>query len=402
MVDNGHSLTWNDSEAMTQLLRPSDPAQLAELVAQAGRTRIPVWTQSGDSKWDWGCRQRLTSAPDPTRISLSALTGIISYEPGELILVVGAATPLSQIQQLLADEGQHLAFEPVLWRETATAGGAVATGLAGPRRFRAGGVRDFVLGLQFVDGRGRLVRSGGRVVKNVSGYDLWRGLTGSFGELGLLTEICFKLWPRPQTERTLRITTPTRVGARQLMLDLAQSQQEITGLAYTPDQHVLVRLEGSHRALDSQVDAVAGQVAAGQGGASQVEADLTGDESTHLWSNLREVKSLRGASGPLWRFVIPATHWVDLLNDLCAAGVERYQIDWGGGLVWALAPPDGDLNGHDLAHRQQGIAWRVASTPSDLNPAAMPPLSPGLERLNQRLRSACDPHEILNTGRSGL
>lgn len=380
------------------MLRPDDAQQLADLVQNAAGTGTPVWTTAGDSKWDLGSRVGHVQETPPEQVSLAALTGIVSYEPGELVLAVGAATPLTQIEALLAAEGQHLAFEPVHWRSTATAGGTVATALAGPRRFRSGGVRDFVLGLQFVDGQGRLVRSGGRVVKNVSGYDLWRGLTGSFGTLGLITEICFKLWPRPQAEQTLLIEAPGLSDARQRMLELAGRQEEITGLAFVPEQGVLARLEGNQVAVQRQVDAVARDVT--------VKSRLDDQASAAAWSGLREAEALRDDTGELWRFVIPAGHWVALLGDLFKAGVERYHVDWGGGLLWALVPSDAALahgfGGHALAQRHHGLAWRVATGTADDNAAGMPPLEDGLARLNRRLQGACDPHGILNPGRIGL
>ncbi len=376
----------------TQILRPQDASQLAGFVKEAAQKQTVLTTRAGNSKWDLGCRE--SKQPTEQVISLDALSGIVSYEPGELVLVVGAGTPLRQIEQLLSDEGQHLAFEPVHWRDTATVGGTVAVGLAGPRRFRAGGVRDFVLGLQFVDGQGRLVRTGGRVVKNVTGYDLWRGLTGSFGSLGLITEICFKLWPRPQTQRTLLLARQDLETARRVMLELAQRPEDLTGIAFAPHRGVSLRLEGSDRGLQPQIDAIARDV--------DVEEELPQIESANFWSQLREVEALRQSSGRVWRFVLPAGHWVALVHDLQAAQVDDYFVDWGGGLVWALAPPEQTLDGHRIAERHGAIAWRVATSLDDPNELGMPSLEPGLKRLNQRLRTACDPGGILNPGRSGL
>ena len=380
---------------MSQIAQPDDATQLASIVEAAARTQTPLLTTAGDSKWDWGRgladtvhNDRSLGHSTPTQLNLSALSGIVDYEPSELVLVVGAATPLAQIEPLLTEQGQHLAFEPVHWRSTATAGGTVAVGLAGPRRFRAGSVRDFVLGLQFVDGKGRLVRSGGRVVKNVSGFDLWRGLTGSFGSLGLITEVCFKLWPRPEAQCTLLFERPQLQAASRTMLQLAQRQEEISGLAYVPTQGVVARLEGSASALQAQTETIARDVA--------VDDRLPHDESCTLWRALREVESLREKSGALWRFVVPAARWVELVGDLQAQGIEDYHVDWGGGQVWARAGEDLPLKGHEIAAGVGGIAWRLATNRQDTNAEGMPPLDPGLRRLNMRLKDACDPQGILN------
>ncbi len=386
---------------MSQIAQPADATQLASIVEAAARTRTPIVTAAGDSKWDWGRGRADDIHSDsshgdsiPTQLSLAALSGIVDYQPSELVLVVGAATPLSQIEPLLSEQGQHLAFEPVHWRSTATAGGTVAVGLAGPRRFRAGSVRDFVLGLQFVDGKGRLVRSGGRVVKNVSGFDLWRGLTGSFGGLGLITEICFKLWPRPEAQCTLRFKRTQLQAASLTMLQLAQRQEEISALAYVPTQGVLARLEGSESALQGQIESIARDVA--------IDDRLSLEESHTLWRALREVESLREKSGTLWRFVVPAAGWVQLVGDLTARGIEDYHVDWGGGQVWALAGEGLPLKGHEIADRVGGIAWRLATNRQDTNAEGGPPLDPGLRRLNMRLKNACDPQGILNPGRGAF
>ena len=140
-----------------------------------------------------------------TPLDVSALTGVISYEPGELVLVVRPGTRLSEIETLLNDERQYFAFEPPGWGEAATIGGTVACNLSGPRRFKMGAVRDHLLGIEIIDGHGERIRAGGKVVKNVTGYDLSKVLAGSFGTLGVLTEVCLKVWPRPETQATLAV-----------------------------------------------------------------------------------------------------------------------------------------------------------------------------------------------------
>ena len=178
------------------------------------------------------------------------------------------------------------------------------------------------------------------------------------------------------------------------MLQLAQRQEEISALAYVPTQGVLARLEGSESALQGQIESIARDVA--------IDDRLSLEESHTLWRALREVESLREKSGTLWRFVVPAAGWVQLVGDLTARGIEDYHVDWGGGQVWALAGEGLPLKGHEIADRVGGIAWRLATNRQDTNAEGGPPLDPGLKRLNMRLKNACDPQGILNPGRGAF
>lgn len=361
-----------------------------EQVQQALDQRRPLRLFAGRSKDRLGC-----GGGSATPLDLSGLDQLVSYEPRELILVVQPGMKLQAVEALLAGENQHLPFEPPHWGEGATIGGALACNLSGPRRFKAGGLRDFVLGLEMIDGGGRRIRGGGKVVKNVTGYDLPRTLCGSFGTLGVLTELCFKVWPRPAAEQTLVVEGLSVAAAVERMTHLAGRPWEITGLAYA-DARLLVRVEGPAPAVAAQVQ-VLGHLVGG-------EQTLMEDAASRLcWRELRELEALQPGPGQVrWRFSQPPAEAARLQQALEPLGLSRYHLDWGGGLLWALLPAATPATAlHQLALAHQGLAWRFATGPEDTNEAAFTPLAPGLARVNQQLKSAFDPQGLFNPGRMG-
>ena len=361
-----------------------------EQVRQALDQHTPLRLFAGRSKDRLGCR-----AGTPLPLDLSGLDQLVSYEPRELILVVQPGMKLQAVEELLAGENQHLPFEPPHWGKAATLGGAVSCNLSGPRRFKAGSLRDFVLGLEMIDGCGQRIRGGGRVVKNVTGYDLPRTLCGSFGTLGPLTELCFKVWPRPAAQQTLVVHGLSVATAVERMTHLAGRPWELTGLAYAGSR-LLIRVEGPAPAVAAQVQLLRNLL----GGEQTLMEDAA---SRTCWRELRELETLQpGPSEVLWRFSQPPAEAARLQEALEPQGLARCAIDWGGGLLWAVLPaatPAASLHQQALAH--QGQAWRFATGPNDANEAAFTPLAPGLARVNQQLKSAFDPQGIFNPGRMG-
>lgn len=368
----------------------STPGAVQERVRQALDQRAPLQLFAGRTKDRLGRR-----AGPLLPLDLSGLDQLVSYEPRELILVVQPGMKLQAVEELLAGENQHLPFEPPHWGAGATIGGVTACNLSGPRRFKAGGLRDFILGMEMIDGCGQRIRGGGKVVKNVTGYDLPRTLCGAFGTLGPLTELCFKVWPRPAAEQTLVLHGLSPAAAVARMTSLAGRPWELTGLAYTPSR-LLVRVEGPAPAVEAQM---------------QLLRELLGGEQSLLedapsracWQELRELESFQSGPGEvLWRFSQPPAEAARLQQALEPQGLARYAIDWGGGLLWAVLPAAAPATSlHQLALAHQGLAWRFAAGPEDANEAAFTPLSPGLARLNQKLKAAFDPQGIFNPGRMG-
>lgn len=324
-------------------------------------------------------------------LNLSALTGIVSYEPDELVLVARPGTKLSEIEALCHSENQCFAFEPPAWGAAATIGGTVACNLSGPRRFKLGALRDHLLGVELIDGHGERIRTGGKVVKNVTGYDLAKVLAGSLGTLGVFTEVCLKVWPRPQTQATLFIYGPTPATALERMLDWAARPLQITGLVCDADR-LAARVEGPVPAVQKQL----ATLRAGESAESEVVEEA---ESQAFWRRWRELEWLAPAAGQQrWRFSGPPTEMVRLMEALKAEGLSRWGLDWAGGLLWALLPttaPAAHL--HCIAAHHQALGWRFAA--DERNEDAFTPLNAGAARMNLMLKRALDPQGIFNRGK---
>ena len=328
---------------------------------------------------------------DGIPLDLSALTGVVSYEPNELVLVARPGTKLSEIEALCRSENQYFAFEPPAWGAAATLGGTVACNLSGPRRFKMGALRDHLLGAELIDGRGERIRTGGKVVKNVTGYDLCKVLAGSFGTLGVLTEVCLKVWPRPETQATLFMygLTPTAALAR--ILDWAARPLQITGLVCDADR-LAARIEGPVPAVRAQLAALC----RGETAASEVVEEA---ESHAFWRHWRELEWLvPGAGQQRWRFAGPPTQMVSLMEALEPEGLSRWGLDWAGGLLWTLLPVAAQAaHLHRTASHHQALGWRFAA--DEHNEDAFTPLSAGATRMNQMLERSLDPQGIFNPGK---
>jgi glycolate oxidase FAD binding subunit len=224
-------------------ITPTTPAELVEAV----RSRPRVLAIGARTK------PRLSQVPDDVcLISTGALHGIVEYEPEEFTFTALAGTSLREINQALTEKGQYLPFDPMLVEAGATLGGTVAAGLSGPGRFRFGGVRDFILGVRFVDGQGRLLRMGGKVVKNCAGFDLPKFFVGSLGRYGVLAEVTFKVFPVPASRLTLRLTTSDAEAAAKVLTEAANSRWELDALDLLPDSKtVCLRLAGPAPALEA-------------------------------------------------------------------------------------------------------------------------------------------------------
>ena len=342
-------------------------AELAERVQKAAQQRTPLSVQGGGTKAFYG------RACAGEALALAEHQGVVYYEPSELVLTARAGTPLAQIEALLADHGQMLAFEPPHFGEAATLGGAIATGLSGPRRPYAGAARDFVLGVQLINGRGEVLRFGGQVMKNVAGYDLARTMTGALGTLGVILEVSVKVLPRPAHDLTLRMECKAR--------DAVASCNRWAGrplplsAACWDGQNLFVRLSGTEPGVRQAAKRIGGEPVA---------------EAAGFWADLREHRHpfFAGAAS-LWRLSLPpAASPLDLPG--------RWLIDWGGAQRWLRTEAEaGQVR--EAAGAAGGHATWLRGGPADR--AVFHPLSPGLQALQGRLKDALDPHRILNPGR---
>ncbi|MEZ5733954.1 MAG: FAD-binding protein [Paracoccaceae bacterium] len=338
-------------------------------------------------------------------LDVSGLAGIRLYEPGALTLVAGAGTPLAEVEAALAAEGQRLAFEPPDWRGLLgttgepTLGGMVAANASGPRRVQAGACRDALLGVRFVDGTGAVVKNGGRVMKNVTGYDLVKLMAGSWGTLGILTEVSLKVLPAPEAVATLVFRGRDHVSSADVFARALGSPYDVTGAARLPENageaaETYVRVEG----LAGSVAYRAERLAAIFPEIGAPDAILTDPgENARLWRRISDLDVFRGTGADVWRISVRPSDMVAVTERLSGAQI---QLDWGGGLIWAGVEPGLDLRarlgvfaGHATLIRASE-ATRARIAPFQPEPAAIAAISAGL-------RARFDPRGILNAGLMG-
>lgn len=310
------------------MMTPQNEAELAGMVAAA----------NGPLKVAGGGTRPIGRPVDGTVLSTSAMSGIVDYEPGSLTLVVRAGTPVHEIEDVLAAEGQRLPFEPMDHRTLLgtrgepTIGGVVAANVSGPRRVAVGAARDFLLGVRFVDGTGRILKNGGRVMKNVTGYDLVKLMAGSYGTLGVLTEVSFKVLPVPENVVTLELLARDDAAAQAAMTRALTSPFEVSGAAVLPGNspRVLLRVEGFAGSVSYRAGKI-GDLISGYGDLSRIEGR---DTNAALWQKVRDVAGL-AANALVWRVSATAKDLrKGVLDALGGEADFSVQLDWGGALGW--------------------------------------------------------------------
>jgi glycolate oxidase FAD binding subunit len=399
-------LSDDDGSAVSHF-RPADEQELAATVAAAAARGERLELIAGGSKRALG--HRVVAAAHT--LDLSGFAGIRLYEPEELVLTAGAATPLAEIETALRASRQHLAFEPPdwsrLWGSNAapTLGGMIAANLSGPRRLRDGAARDHHLGFRAVNGRGEIFKSGGRVVKNVTGYDLSKLMAGSFGTLAALTEVSVKVLPAPEETRTLMLRGLDDARARQAMSLALAGPYEVSGAAHLPRGFedpaalTLMRLEGHAPSVAARAEALARLLA------PLAPCDIANCEtSLRQWQFVRDAMPFANlADAAIWRVSVAPSAAPALVAALVLALELHHFYDWGGGLVWlAIA---GAEDGGAAAIRaalpgEGGHATLIRG--SDALRAAVPvfqPLAPTLAALSARVKASFDPKAIFNPGR---
>ncbi|MEM7506622.1 MAG: glycolate oxidase subunit GlcE [Pseudomonadota bacterium] len=380
------------------ILSPDTEAALAEAVAEAAATKTPLEIEGGATRMGLG---RPVQAE--RTLSTKALSGISLYEPGALTLVVQAGTPMAEIEAALEAEGQILPFEPVDHRAllgtegTPTIGGAVAVAASGPRRLQAGACRDAMLGVRFVDGAGTAIKNGGRVMKNVTGYDLVKLMAGSYGTLGVLTEIGFKLLPKPESALSLVINGLDDARAMAAMAEAMAAPFDVSGAAHLQGKTVL-RVQGMAEQASYRADGLASHLAA----FGTVER-IKGEAHETLWRQIRDCEAFAGTDGAVWRLSVKPSDAPGIVAALKASRGAEAIYDWAGGLIWLKVPEDGDAGatairaettakgGHATLIRASA-ATRAAVDVFEPEPAP-------LARISDGLRAKFDPAGILNPGR---
>jgi glycolate dehydrogenase FAD-binding subunit len=365
--------------------------------------------------------KRAVGRPSQTDLTLdvSDLTGVTLYEPAELVLSARAGTPLSEIDALLEKNNQALAFEPIdygplLGGETnsGSLGGVIAANLSGPRRIKSGAARDHFLGVTAVTGRGETIKSGGRVVKNVSGYDLCKLLAGSWGTLAAMTDITMKVLPKPETEATVLVAGLDDARACAVMAAAMGSSCDVSGAAHLPD-HVaswfdglpkseastVLRLEGFAPSVAHRIKTLAAQMK-NFGQVSIVEER----NSRVLWHGIRNVKPFAQAAAltrPLWRISVAPSRGYQIAAAITPAAQMFY--DWGGGLIWVAMPfpDDPDAAAIRSAVAKVGGHAVLIRAPAAVRAAVdvFAPEESGLRALTKRVKESFDPKGVLNPGR---
>jgi glycolate oxidase FAD binding subunit len=341
--------------------------QLSGAIRKALEEKTTLRIRGGGSKDFYG------AALNGELLDTTPYAGIVSYEPTELVLTARAGTPLSEIEEALQAKGQMLAFEPPYFGSSATLGGCIAAGLSGPRRAYAGAVRDFVLGVRMLNGKGEDLKFGGQVMKNVAGYDVSRLMAGALGTLGVLLEVSLKVLPRPREELTLRFEMP-QGKAIETMNQWAAKPFPISGTCHAGNM-LSVRLSGPASALAAATKKLGGQ--------------SFGDEK-NFWNQVREqtLDFFKGDS-PLWRLSVKSTS-----PPLDLPGEQL--LEWNAALRWVRGKLDAKA-AREAAHKAGGHATLFRG--GDKRQGVFHPLQPGIHRIHQRLKQAFDPAGIFNPGR---
>jgi len=400
-----------------RIFKPNETREIAELIAWAVSENQPLEVIGAGTKRDIGRASNCEYVLD-----VSAMTGIMLYEPEELILQAHAGTPLEDIEKALKKHNQELAFEPADYsallgvkKAKPTIGGILAGNISGPRRIKAGAARDHFLGVNAVSGRGEIFKSGGRVVKNVTGYDMCKIMAGSWGTLGVMSDVVVKVLPAPAGQASIVVLGLSNEQAIAAMAQAMKSDCEVTGAAHLPldiakkskiseikdlkKPATIFRLEGVGPSVTYRRDRLIA-ILATFGKCEVLKAAI----SRNLWREICDVTYfVEPAARCVWRISTTPGEAAKLVAALKKHGSVSAYFDWAGGLIWlslaakddALAGPLRELLGHHGGHAT------LIRAPAALR-AAIPvfqPQNPGLKLLSQRLKRGFDPSGILNPGR---
>jgi glycolate oxidase FAD binding subunit len=377
-------------------IRPVNETEVAEAVREAAEKSSPLEIVSGGTKREFGRPVHADSVLD-----VGALSGILKYEPEELVLTARAATPIAEIQAALAEKRQMLAFEPADWGPLfdaeagrATLGGIVATNACGSRRVKSGAVRDSVIGCRFVNGRGEIIKAGGHVIKNVTGFDLPKLMCGAFGTLGVLTEITLRLSPFPERAASIAVRNCTGEAGLGLLRRACRLPVDPTGLAYLPrEKAAYIRVEGSAAALVEKLTVLRGEFT------GQDCATLDDEDTATVFRNLSDAAAFANRADDIWRVCVSPT---DAPAAIAATGALDWYADWAGGLLWLglTADEDAAVRLRTITARSGGHATLMrASGEARESLAVFEPESPVRAALTRSIKAAFDPKRVLNPGR---
>ncbi len=365
------------------MIEPATEAQLGEAIRDA----------KANLKIRGGGTRPIGAQAAGEVLSTANLSGISLYEPGALTIVAQAGTPLADVEAALAEQNQRLPFEPMDHRAllgtegTSTIGGVVAANISGPRRIQAGACRDSLIGVRFVDGHGTVLKNGGRVMKNVTGYDLVKLMAGSYGTLGVISEVAFKVLPASGCVATLKIAGQSVEQAVASMSAALGSPFEVSGAAYITGATplTLLRIEGFEASVSYRAKQL-GMLLADHG---DMDVETEPEVSKALWKDVRDVGPLTEGAGNIWRMSVKPS---DALAVVAALPDAEVMLDWGGGLIWAKTPQTTDVR-----TALTGIDGHATLVKGSGFPTFHPEPAP-VAALAAGLREKFDPKGILNAG----
>lgn len=387
------------------MLAPLSEEELADIIRAAGPEGLRI---TGG-----GTRLSIGHPVGAPRLSTGGFAGIRHYNAGALTLVAGAGTPLKDIEATLAAEDQMLPFEPMDHTALlgslgeATIGGVVAGNISGPRRLSAGACRDSLLGVRFVDGRGTVLKNGGQVMKNVTGYDLVKLMAGSWGTLGVITEIALKLLPAPKARAVLLIEGLGDEEAIHALLDALASPHQVTGAAHLPVGRdgapvTMIRIEGGAASVDYRAKALEAALA-GTGQPINIETDM--EKTAAGWRHIRDCLPFAGREGAIWRLSVKPSAAPALVKHAHEALKSEAFYDWGGGLVWMLVQERADAGAgilRGLLGQTGGHATLIrAGAEIRAGVDVFHPQPAPVQRLSTAVRQQFDPRGVLNPGLMG-
>jgi glycolate dehydrogenase FAD-binding subunit len=392
---------------METLETATDEAGLAAQVSQAFSSRTPLEIVGGGTKLAFG-----GPVEADRRLSIAGLTGISLYEPAALTIIARAGTPLREIEEALAAEDQRLPFEPADYtallgsQGEPTIGGTIACGISGPGRIQAGAARDSLIGVRFITGEGEIVKNGGRVMKNVTGYDLVKLMCGSHGTLGVLTELAFKVLPKPETTSVVHLKGLSDETAIAALSAALVSPFDVTGAAHAPQGPdggpvTMIRAQGFAASVRYRSEKLRDLLA------PFAAADIdTSNRAQEDWQWVRDVEAFAGRQGAVWRISCKPSDGPVIVATIKASIAIETLYDWGGGLVWLLVPESGDCGAGVIRASVDiyGGHATLVRAPHKVR-AVIPvfhPQPPPLEAISQGFRRRFDPAGILNPGRMNI
>ena len=414
-----NSPTYQDSNLIE---RPANEKQLSNFIKKIYKANIPVELIGSGSKRKIGKPLQCAKT-----LSLSDLNGIIEYLPEELYIKVKAGTPIEKIENELKKNNQHLAFEPIDFgyllngkSDYGTAGGQVACNISGPRRFKVGSVRDHVLGFRGVNGKGELIKSGGTVVKNVTGYDLSKLICGSYGTLVALTEVTFKVLPHPEENKTLVIHNQKVESAADLLNKAISSSNDISGAVFLPNEPKVnefamnientfklndlkqegsitaMRVEGSKNSINQRIENLINELKVENFTTSVLEIN----QSEIFWNKIKSLDFFFSSKNSILRIVVPPSECIKLIYQL--SNKFKYYLDWGGALIWMEAFELSEEMFESIRRKVVKLCGYITMIKkSDFLPFVDDVFTISRERFNisQNIKKSFDPKRLLNTGK---